>query len=288
MEIDVDPEQLFCEGTEFLENGQPEEAAERLLLAAKKGHAGAQVEMGKMYITGEGVTCSPKDAFGLFRSAAEQGDAEAQYLLGSMYLEGNGIEQSDKKAFKWLSAAAEQGETSALNPLGYLYYEGKGTERSIDKALDCFVRSSDAGDLEGSYNAGSICLEKEDYAKAAEYFELGSEDDPQCMIELGLLYRDGKGLAQSGEKANELFKAAYEAGEPDGLYYQSTLFLNLIGMVWEAADKGSTKALNQLARQYKDSPQQLERLKRTYEAVLEADPEKEPDYEEFEAIIGDN
>ncbi len=286
MDISPDTESVYAEALALMEKEDYAEAVDRLILAARNGHVRAQVDLGTMYVTGTGVQCDPKTAFGYFRMAAEGGDPEAQSYLGRMYLNGDGTEQSDKKAFKWLSEASEKGETDALNCLGYMYHEGRGCERSLDKSIECFSKAAEGGDPEAPYNAGSAYLEKEDYENAARYFDMGvGLDDPECMAELGLLYRDGKGVEQSGERALELFEAAYEAGNPDGLLYKSTLFMNLIGMVWEAADHGSTKALNQLARQFKHDPEKVARLKRDYEALLEANPDAEEAYAEFERII---
>ncbi len=38
--------------------------------------------------------------------AAERGHAEAQYNLGRMYAEGRGVSQHDRQAYKWLELAA--------------------------------------------------------------------------------------------------------------------------------------------------------------------------------------
>ena len=284
--MDTDPESLYQEALELIEKEEYSEAADRLKIASRQNHIRAQVELGSLYITGDGVPCSPKDAFALFRSAAEQGDAEAMCYIGRMYLNGDGTEQSDKKAFRWLSEAKEKGETDALSCLGFMYHEGKGCEKDIDKALECYIAAAEAGDPEGPYNAASICLEKEDYENAAKYFGMGADDgDPGCMAELGLLYRDGKGVEQSADKAVELFDKAYAEGNPDGLLYKSTLFYNMTSMVWEAADHGSTKAMNQLAEKFKGDAQKIARLERDYRNVLESDPDAEADYQEFKRII---
>ena len=284
--MDTDPESLYQEALELIEKEEYSEAADRLKIASKQNHICAQVELGSLYITGDGVPCSPKDAFALFRSAAEQGDAEAMCYIGRMYLNGDGTEQSDKKAFRWLSEAKDKGETDSLSCLGFMYHEGRGCDKDLDKALECYAAAAEAGDPEGPYNAASIYLEKEDYADAAKYFGMGADDgDPECMAELGLLYRDGKGVDQSGERAVELFDRAYAEGNPDGLFYKSTLFFDMTSMVWEAADNGSTKALNQLAAKFRDDPVKVERLERTYRRLLESDPDAESDYAEFKRIV---
>ena len=185
-------EALYEKGLEYLEQDNPEMAAEQFRAAASKNHILSQLELGKLIIADPKLG-APKEAAGYFRSAAEAGDPEAQSLLGRMYLDGEGLEQSDKKAFKWISLAAEQNEPYALDYLGYMYYEGKGTEKSFEKALECFVRSAEEGNPEGAFNAGSMYLQGEgtdkDLSKAEEYFLIAADSgDPMALTELAKIY----------------------------------------------------------------------------------------------------
>ncbi len=47
--------------------------------------------------------------------AAERGDAEAQFELGLMYDEGYGVSRDNQEAAKWYSKAAEQGDDSGTD-----------------------------------------------------------------------------------------------------------------------------------------------------------------------------
>ncbi len=105
-----------------------------LLLAAERGDAEAQFELGLMYDEGYGVSRDNQEAAKWYRKAAEQGDAGAQYLLGYMYDKGKGVPQNYQEAFKWTRKAADQGLAYAQSRLGYMYRDGKGVPQDYAQA----------------------------------------------------------------------------------------------------------------------------------------------------------
>ena len=90
-----------------------EDRAAALRGAAEKGDVQAQLNLGEMYRTGEGVAQDYKEAAAWFRKAADQGLAQAQYDLGLMYHEGKGVAKDDKEAAAWFRKAADQGHADA-------------------------------------------------------------------------------------------------------------------------------------------------------------------------------
>lgn len=89
--------------TEFREN----------LLPAQQGDAKAQVFVGYLYETGQGVQQDNTKAAEWYRRAAERGNAEAQAQLGNMYSLGKGVSQNYVLAYLWLDLAARQGNKQA-------------------------------------------------------------------------------------------------------------------------------------------------------------------------------
>jgi TPR repeat protein len=85
--------------------------------AAEPGDAEAQVILGYMYDTGEGVPQNDTEAVRWYRMAAEQGDAWAQLNLGYMYGTGEGIPKDYVQAYAWSNIAAAQGEETAKENL---------------------------------------------------------------------------------------------------------------------------------------------------------------------------
>lgn len=63
-------------------------------------------------------------ALRLYRQLAEGGDGDAQCELGRMYLSGNGVPQDYIQSTAWFRKAAEQGNAKGLLFLGGSYYKG--------------------------------------------------------------------------------------------------------------------------------------------------------------------
>ena len=175
------------------------EAVEWYLKAAEQGLAGAQYNLGFMYLgfmygLGRGVEQSDEEAAEWFLKAAEQGYADAQFWLGRMYEYGTGVEQSDVKAAEWYLKAAEQGDADAQLKLGLMYKCGCGVTRSDEEAAEWFLKAAEQGDAWA-----------------------------QCY--LGDMYLHGTGVEQSDEKAREWYLKAAEQGDFDAMVALNSLNL---------------------------------------------------------------
>ena len=99
--------------------------------AAEKGDDKSQLELGRLYATGYGVTKNAKEAANWYRKAAEQsaavnGNKDAQFMLARMYAQGFGVEQNDAEAVAWYRKAADQGDADAQCILGGMCADGLG------------------------------------------------------------------------------------------------------------------------------------------------------------------
>ena len=103
-------------------------------VAAEQGDAEAQVSLGSMYDTGEGIAQNHTEAVRWFRMAAEQGLANAQFKLGIMYSDGRGVPKNDAEAVRWIRKAAEQGDVIAQVKLGYTYQTAEGIPKDYVQA----------------------------------------------------------------------------------------------------------------------------------------------------------
>jgi TPR repeat protein len=101
------------------------EADRQHLRAGHLGSTDAQRELGVMYATG--AWSGPQDlaeAARWYRLAAEKGHAESQYDLGFMLLLGEGEPKNTEEGLMWLHRAGEQGEYSAFRLLADCYEKG--------------------------------------------------------------------------------------------------------------------------------------------------------------------
>ena len=103
-------------------------AMKQLTPLAQQGNADAQLFLGKMYMSGQGV---PKDAdlaLKWFKAAADQGNAEGQFFLGAMYL----LPAKDiPQGLKWLRLSAQQGMPDAQLLLGMAYLKGRDAPHDL-------------------------------------------------------------------------------------------------------------------------------------------------------------
>jgi len=86
-------------------------------------------------IEGYGVQQDQKQAAYWYELAAQKGHAEAQYNLGRLYAEGKGgIPHDEEQAVRWVRAAASQGYPPALARMGIRYANGQGIAQDTKRA----------------------------------------------------------------------------------------------------------------------------------------------------------
>ena len=96
----------FSDGIAAYDRGDYAAALKEWRPLAEQGNAGAQYNLGQMYIYGRGVPEDYAEAAKWYRKAAEQGHANAQYNLGVMYDNGQGVPQDYVQAHMWYNLSA--------------------------------------------------------------------------------------------------------------------------------------------------------------------------------------
>ncbi len=113
------------------------------------------------------------------RPLAESGDADAQLNMGILHDTGQGVPQDYQEAARWYAAASDQSHPTAQYNLGLLYFEGKGVERDRAKALDLYRRAARNGDADAFSSIGYMFLHgigvEEDRLEGLAYFLLAAE-----------------------------------------------------------------------------------------------------------------
>lgn len=127
---------------------------------------------------------------------------EEKYELAIRYLEGKGLEESFEKALPLLLDCSKNGTNEANKILGMCYLKG-GYESWIKHAR-----------CEVDYNLGYYYLTK--------YLE--TEDDPDVMFEVGLLYEYGLGVEIDYTKALNFYKKSIANGGSSALNHIGLLY----------------------------------------------------------------
>lgn len=165
----------------IVREADPKKAARIYTMLAQKGNAQAMNELGKMYLSGDGVKRDSKIAFGLFKKASSLGNKNAKCNLALMYQKGQNGVIDFKKAYKLYKQAADSGSVRGMYGAGYLQYKGLGVAQN--------------------YEAATNMLEK------------GAEKNhPGCDFLLASYYANGFGGKVDMEKAEKHYRRASKKG----------------------------------------------------------------------------
>jgi TPR repeat protein len=82
---------------------------DRIERDANRGVAIAQMRLGYLCLTGNGLTRDSHKAFEWYKKAAVQGNAKAQAKLAGLYWNGEGTDKDPAAASAWLSIASANG-----------------------------------------------------------------------------------------------------------------------------------------------------------------------------------
>jgi TPR repeat protein len=192
-------------------------AAEWYRNAAQNGYAPAQRRLGWMYATGHGLSRDRAAAIEWYRKAADQGDAIAQYNIGLAYRQGDGVESNDVEAANWFRKAAQQGDMDSKAELVKFMVEtnvlsvASGSNREeVVSTLEVAAQQGNmraASRLATLYSTGQIVTY--DMAQAIKWYRIAADGgDTESQVNLGLLYRKGKGVNRDDTEAYRLFTAA--------------------------------------------------------------------------------
>jgi uncharacterized protein len=136
----------FEDASDAIQRGDYATAFKIIQPLAAQGDAGAQYNLGAMYLQGHEVPQDFTEAVKWFHLSAAQGHAEAQNNLGVMHLQGHGVPQDFTEAVKWFRLAAAQGYADAQSSLGAMYVIGYGVAQDIVRAYMWFNLGAMSGD----------------------------------------------------------------------------------------------------------------------------------------------
>ena len=135
----------------------------------------ALVELGNMYLRGDGIARDYTQAFNSFQKAADLGYAPALCRLALICQKGIGRDQDFSKAFELYDLAAKKGDVAGYYGAGYLTYKGFGVTQNYTKALEYFQKGADKNDARCEYMIACHELagydNKQDVEKGKKYME---------------------------------------------------------------------------------------------------------------------
>lgn len=178
---------------------------DNLSQVALNGDIDAQVQLGNMYRSGQGVDKDWGKACQWYLLAADAGNAHAQYNLGMRYYNGQGVPKDLQQATLWWAKSADQGHTQALYALGFRYLNGDSVARDIDTALEIFEKVATTGLAYAQYNLGKQYYDILRYDKSIYWLQLAAEQDyVQAIQLLSKCYQLGRGVQVDVDMSRQL------------------------------------------------------------------------------------
>jgi uncharacterized protein len=134
-------------GAILLERGLQRDGLQLIQRSADAGSAEGAHRLALVYINGEaGTPRNDTKAAELFERAARQGHQRAQLNLGTLYLRGQGVPRDVIQARAWLEKAAASGDPYALYALGRAMAENMGPAGAdLVRAADLYRQAAEKG-----------------------------------------------------------------------------------------------------------------------------------------------
>ena len=193
-----------------------EQGAKYMQPLADRGNREAELIIGKLYYKLEEYG----KALPYLEKTAAAGYAESQLNLGLMYVFGNGVQQDLVKALTFLQDYLKKNNDSDIQcTVGAIYYKLSG-EDNCKKAYEYYTLAANNGDIQGYIGLGIMYLwgnyVDKNYTKARNYLDKGIKANNFWAIYIrGNMYEFGKGEEINLNKAIELYERAAELGSTD-------------------------------------------------------------------------
>lgn len=172
-------------------------------------------------------TLNAEQNFKACHLAAEKGKADAQKELGSLYLAGKGVQQNYSKALHWFKQSAAQGHAIATYNIGVLHDKGLGLKKDYKEATKWYRKSADMGYSSAQYNLG-IMYEygqtvEEDHVRAMELYQKAAEQgEAAAQFAIGLMYDKGTGVDKDPTQAYMWWQIAGD-GHPHAIHNRDSI-----------------------------------------------------------------
>jgi TPR repeat protein len=123
---------------------------------AYAGNVNAQVQLGVIYLTGDGVPKDDAEAVKWLQKAADMDNPLGERYLAEMYFKGRGVPADITQAAKWLRMAAEQGDAESEHNLAVLYTQGEGVPRNLKEAANWMRKAAEQNLAAGQQGLGVL------------------------------------------------------------------------------------------------------------------------------------
>lgn len=220
-------------------------AVELFALAAEKGHKRAQLNLGTLYLLGQGVPRDLIQARAWLEKAAANGDPYALYALGRAMSESAPAANADPvRAAALYRQAAEKGHPFAALRYGLALGDGTAIKRDPVAAQRWLVHAHDSGVPEAALALGDMAARtpaSRDKAQnekilrsAITWYEAAARAGvPSAQFKLANAYNAGAGVTRDPSQAQLWYGRAAQQGQTEA---QNALGIMLVSGVAGVSD----------------------------------------------------
>jgi TPR repeat protein len=202
-----------------------------LTLGASNADPESALRLGKAYIGGDyGLKKDPKDGEKYLLQAARNGSGAASTKLGLMYLKGDSVSKDDAKGMSFLQEAAVNGNVEAQQ---YLKESAKKTDWERVSKIQWVLAAAEQGDVEAQARLGVIYSSspESNYEEAlAWYKKAASQGNTRAMVDIGDMYKRGKGVVANLQEAFNWYSKAAEIGNGEAMSRIAHMYCNGEGL----------------------------------------------------------
>ena len=232
-------------------------------LLAQWGDPQAQLELGRRYERGEGVSQDYVKAAAWYQQSADAGNPEAQVALGGLYEHGRGVPAEARTALKWYLKAAGQAfpgarlrhesldakerRASAQFSMGRRFEEADGVDQNLADAEYWYRLAADQGYSSAQFRLGTMCsvglgLDR-DIEEAIRWLTLAAQaGDTRAEYAVGNLY-DTEDSIRDAASAFAWYKRAAVKGHKDAQRRLAQLLARGLGVKQDAQEAAKWQAL---------------------------------------------
>jgi len=218
--------------------------------------------LGAIYHNGtDGIPRDYKKAMTLYMKGCDGGVGASMRNVGILHRFGLGTPVNYEEAIKWFRKAVEKNAVSASYELGIMYRDGLGVTKNSKMALYWFQQAAEKNHAGSILETGLAYHDMKQFKPAYEWYLKGAQmNDPVCMCNLSVLYKNGLYVAQDFNKAYEWCAKSAQLGSSYGMLYLGDLYLTGKGVPMDkqkaqewyikSAENGNSTATNAIGAVY--------------------------------------
>ncbi len=173
------------------------------------------------------------ESLSYFEKAAKSGSGSAQVQIGKMYYLGKGVSKNEKKGIELIKSAMSKFEKDVLAKqrfaqylYGYINDTGIFVKKNLKTAARYYYKAAQQGSYIAQNNLGNIYYNEGNYKEALKWYRLAEKNgDPMAIYNIGTMYDKGRGVKQDFNKAKEWYKKAIARNNNSKAKYNLNIIL---------------------------------------------------------------